>query len=226
MAREVLTTISRELGRSPQIVGVAWVAILLVLVVAPVALTLARESRFVASVEVTSGDAQLSPAALAASLPAAVKPSKDTEETPDAPADPITPQEARVIADEATVADRVTATPIARGAVVSVWGSTPAEAARLGDALAMKLEQDAAQAGTGRVILGARHIPTVTRPIDRVVDALPGPFPGRPHPLWAGFTGLLVAVTLRAALLLSGSDLMRRSPTERVPGTRRARPIT
>jgi hypothetical protein len=186
------TAVSSELFRLPQIVRVAWIVTLLVLVVVPVALTLARETRFVASIEATSGDAQLSNTALTASLQQAVVPPKDTVETSDPPAKPITPQEARVIADEATLQDRVTATPIAGGALVSVWGSTPAEAARLEDALARKLEQETA--GVEQVVLGPRHLPTVTRSVDKVVDALPGPFPGRPHPVWAGVAGLLVAV--------------------------------
>jgi hypothetical protein len=214
LAREMLTAVSRELGRLPEIVRAASV-VLLVLVVVPVALTLAREPRFVASIEATSSDAQLSDAALAASLRQVVEPPTDTVETPDPPTKPITPQEALLIADEATLEDRVTATPVARGALVSVWGSTPAEAARLGDALARKLEQDT---GVEQVVLGARHPPTVTRSVDKVVDALPGPFPGRPHPVWAGAAGLLVGVAVLAALLRFETTLARRSPTGRVAG--------
>jgi hypothetical protein len=48
-----------------------------------------------------------------------------------------------------------------------------------------------------RIVLGTRPGPPPLRGFaDKVADAMPGPYPTRPSPLWAGFAGLLVAVTL------------------------------
>jgi len=53
---------------------------------------------------------------------------------------------------------------------------------------------------------GAVHVSSPSRPADRLVDALPGPFPPRPEPLWAGAAGLLTALGLLAtAGILTGA---------------------
>jgi len=53
---------------------------------------------------------------------------------------------------------------------------------------------------------GAVHASSPSRPADRLVDALPGPFLPRPGPLWAGTAALLTALGLLAtACVLSGA---------------------
>jgi len=53
---------------------------------------------------------------------------------------------------------------------------------------------------------GAVHAASPSRPADRLVDALPGPFPPRPEPLWAGAAALLTALGLLAtAGILTGA---------------------
>ncbi len=53
---------------------------------------------------------------------------------------------------------------------------------------------------------GAVHVSSPSRPADRLVDALPGPFPPRPEPLWAGAAALLTALGLLAtAGILTGA---------------------
>jgi hypothetical protein len=57
-----------------------------------------------------------------------------------------------------------------------------------------------------RVALGGpATAPPVSDLPDRLVDALPGPFPGRPSPFWAGLAGLLVTALLwvASAMLVS-----------------------
>lgn len=53
-----------------------------------------------------------------------------------------------------------------------------------------------------RAVLGAQAgVPEPTRWADKLVDTLPGAFPGRPSPVWAGLAGLLLAATLWAVAL-------------------------
>jgi hypothetical protein len=50
---------------------------------------------------------------------------------------------------------------------------------------------------TPAIGVGARATPPrLERWADRLVDALPGDFPGRPGPVWAGIAGLILAITL------------------------------
>ena len=194
-----------------------------VLVVVPVALTLTREARFEASVVATGRDAQDSHAALAASVRRLVQPPKISNGTQDAPAKPATPVDPRTLVDDAALADRVAAFPTTNGVLVTVWGTTPAEAAHLADALAERVDE-AARAGQLSIALGSRHVSVPTGLVDRTVDALPGPFPGRPDPVWAGLAGSFVVASVLCALLWVESGAMRR-PRERTAGTRQTSTI-
>jgi hypothetical protein len=203
----LLTKVSQRLGRVPRMLLATWVAVMCVLVAVPVALTLARESRFVVSMDTTRGDAQISHSALAASVRRLVEPPKVSKETArDARAKPFTARDARVIIDDAALAARVTATPTARGVLVRVWGRTPKEAARLADALALRLTSAAVRKEEPRIVLGPRRLPRPTGFVDRAVDALPGPFPGRADPVWVGFAGFLVALLAWTSIILVRSE--------------------
>jgi hypothetical protein len=52
--------------------------------------------------------------------------------------------------------------------------------------------------------------PEPPRWADRVVDALPGEFPGRPSPFWAAVAGLMVAATLWGIVFVLGGRRERR----------------
>jgi hypothetical protein len=52
-------------------------------------------------------------------------------------------------------------------------------------------------------------VPEPERAADKLVDALPGTFPGRPSPVWAGFAGLIVTATLWGIAFVLGR---RRDP--------------
>jgi hypothetical protein len=54
------------------------------------------------------------------------------------------------------------------------------------------------------------EIPEPPRWADRVVDSLPGEFPGRPSPFWAAFAGLIVAATLWGIVFVLGGRRERR----------------
>jgi hypothetical protein len=177
------------------------------LVVVPVVLTVARESSFESSLDVTTADAETTETETAAWVRTLFEPRTESNETRQA-APPLR-QDPRIVADDLALADRVTATPTGRGVLVRVWGRTPAEANRLGDALARKLHEAAGAGGT--LIVRDRRISGPTGTVDRTIDALPGPYPGRPNPVWAGVAGLLVAVSIMGALLLSGRGLSARS---------------
>lgn len=222
LAGELLTTVSQRLGRVPPMACATWVAVMCLLVAVPVALTVARESRFVASIDVIPADAQVSHSALAAWARRLLEPpavSKGTAQ--DAGAAPFTARDARAIIDNAALADRVTATPTARGALIRVWGRTPEEAARLADALALRLTQAAARKEEPRIVLRHRRLPRPTGFVDRVADALPGSFPGRAAPVWAGFAGFVVAVAFTGiAILWTETGILRRLPSERTRGRR------
>jgi hypothetical protein len=60
-----------------------------------------------------------------------------------------------------------------------------------------------AAAPTPRITAGAPPpLPRPARAADKLVDALPGDFPPRPSPLWAGLAGLLVVALARAFVAL------------------------
>jgi hypothetical protein len=62
------------------------------------------------------------------------------------------------------------------------------------------------------VASGPAPLPRLTRWSDKLVDALPGPFPRRPSPFWAGFAGLVLGVALWALALRVAPPRIR--PTE------------
>ena len=92
-------------------------------------------------------------------------------------------------------------------------------------ALRRLLSEDTAQIR----VVGQAERPEVTRPADKVADALPGPMPGRASPFWAGVAGLLLfAVLWVAAFVISpppGYVRSRREPGPiRWPGASPDRP--
>ena len=200
-ASELPISVVRRIGRVPTSFIPTWVTITCLLVAVPVALTLAREPRFVASIIATSGEAQIPPSALATSV-------RRLLEDPTVSAGTV--QDARVVISQADFAERVMTIPTARGVLVEVAGGTPGEASRLAVALAPHLEQ-AAERGGERIVFENTRLPSSSRFVDRVVDALPGPFPRRPDPLWAGLAGFVLA-----AVGWAGSSFLdsRRAPEE------------
>ena len=87
-----------------------------------------------------------------------------------------------------------------------MWGTTPKEAARLADALALRLIQAAARKEVPRIVVGPKRLPHPTGFADRAVDALPGPFPGRAEPVWAGFAGFVIALLAWTSIILIRSE--------------------
>jgi len=223
LAHKMFTAPAYELARLPRASAVTGVVVMCVLVVVPVALTLARETRFEASMVATGRGTRDSHAALAASVRQLVEPRKISNGIRDAPAEHAAPVDPRILVDDAALADRVTVFPTTRGVLMTVWGTTPAEAAHLTDALAERV-YNAARAGRLPIVLGSRQVSVPTGLADRTIDALPGPFPGRPDPVWAGLAGSFVVASVLCALLWVESGAMRR-PRERTAGTRQTSTI-
>lgn len=192
----MLTSVVERIGHGRTSQIATWATITCLLVAVPIALTLAREPRFAASITATSQDAQTPSSALATSL-------RRLLEDPTVSAG--TAQDARLILiDQTDFAERVTAIPTAGGVLVTVTGGTPDEAVRLADALTRQLQQAAARSGL-RIVFENTRIPRTSRLVDRVVNALPGTFPRRPDPLWAGLAGFVVAVVAFAGASLLDS---------------------
>lgn len=180
-----------ELLRIPRMLLATWAMVVCVLVTLPVLLTVARETRFEATFEIAA-DRPLSPSALAASVRILVR-------------DPIvalsTVTDSHSTLSPAALPDRVTVVPSGRTVLVRVWGRTPNEARALAEALAPELAEGVERKEDWRLVLARKHFPDPPF-LDRVADALPGSFPRRPHPAWAGLAGLIVSVITCAGLAL------------------------
>jgi hypothetical protein len=193
-ARSRRLSLLQWLGSIPEGTLTRWGALTCALVAIPVGLTLARESRFVASIEMTPRSASLSPSDLEASVNRLVT---------DRAASFGTVVAADVFVDPERLADRVSAVPTSGGVRVEVSGATPAEADRLAAAVVRTVRR----AQNPRIVV--RSAPGPERLVDRVTDALPGKFPARPDPLWAGVAGLAFGLLAFVAIAL----VRDRSPT-------------
>jgi hypothetical protein len=186
-------TLSKRVGRvSPTMFATCGAAMCL-LVAVPVALTLARASRFVASINATPRDAQSSDSAFAASVRRLLK---------DPMASNGTVQAARVDITQADFAGRLRTIPTAAGVLVTVWGRTPDEADRLANALAPRLAQAAKRAEVPPIVVAPGPPSRPTRLADRVIDALPGRFPRRLEPVRVGVTGFVAGLLAWSAIAL------------------------
>jgi hypothetical protein len=179
--------LSGWLGAIPVATLATWGALTCVLVAVPVGLTLARESRFVAAIEMTPRSASTSPTELAATVNRLLADFSASFETL---------VDAEVFVDPARLGDRVSAVPTPNGVRAEVWGTTPTEADRLAAAVARTVSR-AEKPG-----IALTPAPGTERLADRVADALPGRFPARPDPLWAGLAGLAVGLVSFIAIVL------------------------
>jgi hypothetical protein len=199
-----------ELRRGSSVLLANCAVVTCALVALPVALTLARDSWFDATIEATAG-ADVSPAVLRATVRQLLR-------------DPTIVQStiagARVPINEEDLADRVTVAPSARGALVRVEGRTPGEARQLARVLRSEVSQVATRQTDLRFSLGSEHVSSLGFP-DRVVDALPGAFPRRNGPVWVGVAGFVAAAIVCTALaLLStswGRTAMSGKPSDGLP---------
>jgi hypothetical protein len=97
------------------------------------------------------------------------------------------------------------------------WYSAKLSAGALAGATRPQLERRraaskrVAAAPTPRITVGPPPaLPPPTRAADKLVDALPGDFPPRPNPLWAGLAGLLVVALVRGLVeLVRRPELVR-----------------
>ena len=192
--RSVRDWLSRWLGAAPVAMLARWAAFACLVVAMPVALTLAREPRFVTTIELTPRTAESSPAALAASVSRLVE---------DRSISYATTVDADVSVDPAHLAERVRVVPSPDAVRVEVWGKTSGQADRLAAALVRTFRR---AENPGIVVVPA---PGPDRLVDRAADALPGVFPTRPDPFWAGFAALALCVLAVVAFGLAGY----RSPT-------------
>jgi hypothetical protein len=179
-------------GSIPAVNLATWSALAGVLVAVPSVLTLARESRFVAVIEMTPRSASGSPDELARSV---------NRLAADFPVAYATLVDADVFVDPARLANRVRATAALGQVRVEVLGTTPTEADRLAVAMARTMSR----AENPHIVL--RAAPGPERPADRMVDAMPGPFPARPDPYWASLAGFALAL-----IVFLGIVLVRRGP--------------
>jgi hypothetical protein len=195
--RALRATVSQIVRQVPRALLATWTTVVCVLVLVPVTLTLAREPRFEASIEAIPTDARVSQGALTASVRRIVQ---DWN-----------------VSEGAVRNDQATVTPAARSVLVRVWGRTPEEADGVADALEPRLVRAARSNGEPMMILGPRRLAGPTHAVDRVVGALPGPFPRRPDPAWAGLAGFLVALLACSAIALiwdRGRPVVPTKPTE------------
>lgn len=137
-----------------------------------------------------------------------------------------TPEEARAFVDalgsQLAVASRRALSIKARAAVL-----TSDDAFRRADSSAERRRlqlkvirlQRLAAAPPPRIVLGERpKAPKLERAADKLVDRLPGSFPGRPSPILAGLAGLLLAVALWAVTLMLVPPAWPLPPGDRDPG--------
>jgi hypothetical protein len=162
-----------------------------VLVVVPVALTLARASWFNATIEVRTR-AHASRPVLGAKVRRLVR---------DSTVEQRTIADTHVVIGQKDLADRITTASSATGVVIRVRGRTPEEARSLADALASELSQVAEPDGDLRLVQGHERVSRLGF-VDRVVDALPGAFPKRNGPTWIGFAGFVAAAIVCTGIRL------------------------
>lgn len=103
------------------------------------------------------------------------------------------------LVDDRSLAERTTLSERARSVVLTSEADTPERASALANALGVLVAS--ASSGSEPLVLGPRAAPP--RPsgaIDRAVERLPGFFPPRPNPSWAGAAGFLLALLGLAGL--------------------------
>jgi len=183
--RELVAGVSDSLRQVPSLLLLAWATVAVALVAVPVVLTLVRDSRFDASVEITPADPDIAPSTLAASVRRLVEDTGYAEATI---------RDSVVVVDDGNLAERVSAIPLADTVRVTVWGRTPEEASRLLDALLRQAADAAEQDDRLLIVLGPARTSAPSRAVDRAIDRLPGPLPRRPSPIGVAFAGLLVAL--------------------------------
>ena len=186
-------TFSQRVGRLPRLMFAMGGTAMCLLVAVPVALTLSRAPRFVSSIAVTPRDAHGSRVAFAASIRRLLEDPMTSSGTVRAAHVDVTPADLPL---------RLLTIPTAAGVLVTTWGRTPDEAERLANALAPQLADAARRASVPPIVVAADPPSRPTRLVDRVVDALPGPFPRRVEPVRVGLTGFVAGLLACGAIAL------------------------